>query len=366
MVLTHRTGLAIATMAALLSAGCNAWRGGEPPGPAERMAPEFSMVDSQGHPVSLADLKGKVWIASFLFTRCTLGCPQVAESIKALQDRLKDRKDLLFITFTVDPDRDDAGELNHYATHYGADPARWLFLRGDKPSLDKLVTDGFQMAISRDDSKPTGEDITHPLKLVLIDREGFIRSRFPGLANPLETAETFATEQRALRAQVDMLLRERPWFHWFIPSAELNAFLNGLAGVLLVVALVAIKAGKRELHGALMIGAIVASAVFLASYLIYHIFLKHGVATSFASRAPLAPPKVLYGYLAILLTHTVLAIVVTPMALVVASLGLRGGESLRRHKALARWVFPSWLYVAVTGVVVYWMLYRLPGAAGWN
>ena len=351
---------------AMLCAGCDAWRGGKAPGPADRPAPDFSMEDTDGNTVTLSGLRGKVWVASFMFTRCTLGCPQVAETVRELQNRLRDRKDLMFVSFAVDPDRDDAEELKRYAAHFGADPTRWIFLRGDKAALDHLVTDGFQMAINRDGSKPVGEDITHPLKLVLIDREGFVRSRFPGLSNPLDAPGTFQAEQQELRSQVDILLRERPWTGWFIPSAELNAFLNGLAGTLLLAAFAAIKAGKRGLHGGLMLGALATSAVFLASYLVYHIFLKHGVATSFGSRAPGAPVAVTYSYLAILLTHTVLAIGVTPMALYVASLALRGGPSLIRHKKLARWVFPLWVYVAATGVLVYWMLYRLPGAAGWN
>lgn len=347
-------------------AGCDAWRGGKAPGPADHAAPDFSLIDTAGNAVTLRDLRGKVWVASFMFTRCTLGCPQVAETVRDLQNRLRDRKDLLFVTFAVDPDRDNAEDLNRYANHFGADQNRWIFLRGDKSGLDRLVTDGFQMAINRDGDKPVGEDITHPLKLVLVDREGFVRSRFPGLSNPMDAPGTFQAEQAELRAQVDILLRERPWTGWFIPSAELNAFLNGLAGILLLLAFIAIKAGNRGLHGGLMLGALAASAVFLASYLIYHIFLKHGVATSFASRAPGAPVVIVYFYLAILLTHTILAIGVTPMALFVASLGLRGGPHLPRHKAFARWVFPLWVYVAATGVLVYWMLYRLPGAAGWN
>lgn len=349
-----------------LTVGCDAWRGGPQPGPADRPAPSFNMTNTSGQMVTRADLKGKVWVASFLFTRCTLGCPQVAETIKALQNATKDRADFQLVTFTVDPDRDDADELNRYASIYGADPARWTFLRGNQKDLDKLVHDGFQMAIQRDDTKPVGESITHPLKLVLIDRNGYIRSYFPGLPSPLEADDTFTTEQRSLRAQIDILLRERPMSGWFIPSAELNAFLNGLAGVFLVLGLIAIRTGNRGLHGGLMLAALSTSALFLASYLTYHLLLKHGVATSFASRAPFAPAGVHYTYLAILLTHTVLAIVITPMALFVASLGLRGGTALPRHKALARWTFPLWLYVAVTGVVVYWMLYRLPGAAGWN
>ena len=110
-------------------AGCDAWRGGKAPGPADRAAPDFSLLDTAGNAVTLQDLRGKVWIASFMFTRCTLGCPQVAETVRDLQNRLRDRKDLLFVTFAVDPDRDNAEDLNRYANHFGADQNRWIFLR---------------------------------------------------------------------------------------------------------------------------------------------------------------------------------------------------------------------------------------------
>ncbi len=79
----------------------------------------------------MTDLLGKVWIASFVFTRCTAGCPQISTTMKRLQGDLSGYPDVRLVTFTVDPEHDDPGELSRYADAYGADPERWLFLTGE-------------------------------------------------------------------------------------------------------------------------------------------------------------------------------------------------------------------------------------------
>lgn len=134
-----------------------------------------------------------------------------------------------------------------------------------------------------------------------------------------------------------------------------NASLNATAGVLIVLGYVAIKARAVTLHKVLMLAATGVSALFLASYLYYHFAVKRGISTPFV--APEGQEWVRTVYLAILLSHTILAVVVAPMVLVTVYLGLR--DRLRGHVRLAWWTLPTWLYVSVTGVVVYWMLYRL-------
>ncbi len=141
-----------------------------------------------------------------------------------------------------------------------------------------------------------------------------------------------------------------------VVSPGLNATLNGLSGLLLVAGFVAIKRRLVAVHKASMLTALLVSAVFLASYLYYHIGMGAG-ATYFAERNPTAPTVVAYLYYGLLTTHTLLAVAVAPLALVTAYLGLR--DRLARHVRIARWTLPIWLYVSVTGVVVYWMLYRL-------
>jgi putative membrane protein len=145
-------------------------------------------------------------------------------------------------------------------------------------------------------------------------------------------------------------------------SPGLNATLNGLSGVLLVVGYIAIKRRVVTLHKVAMLSALVVSAVFLASYLYYHFAIKRGVATEFAAQNPSASTEVGYFYYALLGSHMILAVIAAPLALVTAYLGLR--DRLTKHVRIARWTLPIWLYVSVTGVVVYWMLYRLYSPAG--
>ena len=130
----------------------------------------------------------------------------------------------------------------------------------------------------------------------------------------------------------------------------LNATLPALAGILLVSAYVMIRKGNVVRHRALMLAAFSTSVLFLVSYVIYHV--------NIGSRAFTGTGIIRVVYFVILVTHVVLAIAVVPMAIVTLRRGLRRDDL--RHKAIARWTFPIWLYVSVTGVVVYGMLYMLP------
>jgi putative membrane protein len=132
----------------------------------------------------------------------------------------------------------------------------------------------------------------------------------------------------------------------------LNACLNGACAVLLILGYVAIRRRRVALHKTCMLLALGVSALFLASYLYYHFVVRRGQPTIFQG-----PPDVRRLYLAVLLSHTVLAVPALPLALYVAYQGLR--DRLVRHVRVARWTLPIWLYVSITGVVVYWMLYRL-------
>jgi uncharacterized membrane protein YozB (DUF420 family) len=131
-----------------------------------------------------------------------------------------------------------------------------------------------------------------------------------------------------------------------------NAGLNATCAATLLAAYAAIRARRVRLHQGLMLAAFATSVLFLTSYLYYHIVVKGGRPTAFTT--PGWPRAV---YLAVLLTHTVLAAAVAVLAPVTLWLGF--GAPGNRHKRLARWTLPVWLYVSVTGVVVYWMLYVL-------
>jgi len=137
-----------------------------------------------------------------------------------------------------------------------------------------------------------------------------------------------------------------------VPLPAVNATLNGLAAVLLFLGYRAIRAGRRERHAKLMGSAFVVSVAFLACYLYYHFAIAKGEPTRFNGTGAAR-----YGYLALLLSHTVLAAVNLPMVL--RTLWLARKERWDAHKRLARWTFPIWMYVSVTGVLVYVVLYHL-------
>ena len=132
-----------------------------------------------------------------------------------------------------------------------------------------------------------------------------------------------------------------------LPS--LNALLNATAAVLLVTGYGLIRQGRKRAHMRVMITAFSVSCLFLVSYVIYHF---HAGTVRFPGTGTLRAV-----YLSILGTHTLLAAAVPPLALVTLWRAARGNYAL--HRRIARWTLPVWLYVSVTGVVIYWMLYRM-------
>jgi len=140
-----------------------------------------------------------------------------------------------------------------------------------------------------------------------------------------------------------------------LPSV--NAVLNGTSAVLLMVGHSAIRRGRVLFHKRCMLSALAVSAAFLASYLYYHIVVRHGQATRFTGEG--AARLVYYP---ILWSHMALAAVTVPLAIFTAYLGLR--NRIDKHRPIARWTYPIWLYVSVTGVIVYWMLYHLYPPSG--
>lgn len=131
-----------------------------------------------------------------------------------------------------------------------------------------------------------------------------------------------------------------------------NASLNAVCTVLLVAAWIAIKQRKVPLHKRLILSAFGVSIVFLASYLYYHFAVRDPELSKYRGEGALR-----IVYFAVLVSHTLLAMVVAIMAPITLVLGF--GAPGNRHRKIARWVMPIWLYVSVTGVVVYWMLYRM-------
>jgi uncharacterized membrane protein YozB (DUF420 family) len=135
----------------------------------------------------------------------------------------------------------------------------------------------------------------------------------------------------------------------FYPA--LNAVLNGSSAILIGTGFYLIKRGRRRAHKRVMITAFITSVLFLISYLYYHLVLRAGI-THFQGQGLSRPV-----YFTILISHTILAVVVVPFILVTLVRALKGNFAL--HKAIAPYTFAIWLYVSVTGVIIYLMLYKI-------
>jgi protein SCO1 len=172
--------------------------------------PEFKLTERSGKPVTRDDLKGKVWVASFVFARCSGPCPQVSRTMAQLQKELKltETPDLRLVTFTIDPDRDTPAELKDYAKNFSADPDRWLFLTGKEEDIHQLLIKGFKAAVVRTESPNPGEEFDHSTRLAVVDKKGIIRAYFDGLRSKTMTDVDFSDNLERLKGKVKELLAE--------------------------------------------------------------------------------------------------------------------------------------------------------------
>ena len=135
-----------------------------------------------------------------------------------------------------------------------------------------------------------------------------------------------------------------------LSHAALNATLNGTSAILLAAGYTAIRSGKIALHKKFMVSAFFVSCAFLVSYLIYHFRIRQVI--HFQGQGWIRPV-----YFALLTSHTILAIVIVPM--IIVTLRRAWLQRFDKHRAIARWTLPLWFYVSVTGVIVYFMVYRI-------
>ena len=129
-----------------------------------------------------------------------------------------------------------------------------------------------------------------------------------------------------------------------------NASLNALSGVFLLIGYFLIRKKKIQLHKRFMLAACTTSLLFLVCYVTNH-YLRHGIVTRFTGVGPIRPV-----YFTILISHTILAVVIVPLAILSVVNGLK--MRVPQHRRVAKWTFPLWLYVSVTGVLVYFFLYH--------
>jgi protein SCO1/2/putative membrane protein len=300
---------------------------------------EIALTERSGRAVTTADLLGRPAVIGFFFTTCTTVCPPLTANMRRLQDDFAGT-DVRLLSITVDPERDTTDVLTRYANSYTADPDNWWFLTGAEDEIYAWMRDGFHLAVDRlpDQDAVLGMQVAHATRLVVMDATGAIRGYYDG-----------DSEDGRLRA------RERALFFDTSPRSSslplLNARLNACATLLLILGYIAIRLDKKGVHVALMLTASLVSAAFLTSYLTYHFIVIPELgptpynATGWRKTA----------YLVMLVTHIVLAVVNLPMVL--RTLFLASRKRWEDHRRIARWTLPIWLYVSVTGVIVYLVLY---------
>jgi protein SCO1/2/putative membrane protein len=299
---------------------------------------DFSLTERSGKSVSRDDLAGKVWVAHFFYSQCSGPCNKTVPAMRELQRRFAGRPDVVLVSISVDPSDDTPELLRRYADAQGADPEQWLFLTGTEADVHTVIQQAFkQSALRNAGAKSPGEAFIHSQALVVVGRDGTMDGYADG-TEP-DAADVIARHVRAVAER-----------KYALPAV--NAVLNALCTGLLIAGYVAIRRRHERFHITCMMLALTVSVVFLGSYLYFHFAVQAGRPTAFRGEGWIRPV-----YFSILLTHTVLAAAVAPLALFVAYQGWRDRRA--RHARAARWTLPIWLYVSITGVVVYVLLYQV-------
>ena len=221
---------------------------------------DFTLTDQTGSTVTLGDLKGRPWVASFIFTHCAMACPKMMGHLAELRQRLRE-VDVMFVTITVDPERDTVERLAQYGEVYGVDPENWLLLTGPEQEIYRLIRQGFKVSAWEDtrNDRMAGFEFAHSMKLIHVDANGQIVGQYDSTAE-----QERRSLQRVLLGHIETPDENRPIPPNAIPDsapgptgdepsdatsperADLeipgwvtrlpttNAMLNGLATVLLI------------------------------------------------------------------------------------------------------------------------------------
>lgn len=162
------------------------------------VVPSFQLVNQNRQPFGTAQLRGKIWIADFIFTSCPGPCPMISSRMSELQKPLSDT-DVHLVSVTVDPEKDTPEVLSGYAEKLNAQAGRWDFLTGPKSSIYDLSRNAFKLGVSEGGDEAAGP--VHSTRMVLVDRRGQIRGYYDATA---------ADGMTKLLADTSHLLREQP------------------------------------------------------------------------------------------------------------------------------------------------------------
>ncbi len=165
----------------------------------QHVIPPFALTDQQGKPFTEANLKGKIVIADFIFTRCQTICPEMSSQLKRVQQSFLNDPSVILVSYTVDPEYDTTAVLNDYAKQYGAQHGKWFLLNGPKDKLYNLARKGYVLPVQDGDGGPA--DFVHSDRIVLVDKLGRIRGYYNG-TDPLKV-DTLVMETRLLMLEED-------------------------------------------------------------------------------------------------------------------------------------------------------------------
>ena len=136
--------------------------------------PQFEFTNSDGNTVTLDNLKGKVWVADFIFTTCTMACPMMTGNMNIVHKKFKKNDNVRLVSISVYPEYDTPEVLKNYASQYDADTEKWLFLTGKEDAVKDIIRDGFKIGDYED-------IIFHSEKFALVDKKGIIRAYYNGM-----------------------------------------------------------------------------------------------------------------------------------------------------------------------------------------
>ena len=154
--------------------------------------PQFEFTNSDGNTVTLDNLKGKVWVADFIFTTCTMACPMMTGNMNIVHKKFKKNDNVRLVSISVYPEYDTPEVLKNYASQYDADTEKWLFLTGKEDAVKDVIRDGFKIGDYED-------IIFHSEKFALVDKKGIIRAYYNGMKSE---------DMKQLKKDINALLKQ--------------------------------------------------------------------------------------------------------------------------------------------------------------
>ena len=170
--------LVVLSLAGSLSLALALKRAVAPLPPVLSAVPDFRFAEARGGEVTGGSLRGRVWVADFIFTTCGSACPRMSAEMAKLQRETSDLPSVALVSFSLDPERDTPERLVAHAEEFGADPSRWRFLLGPDPEIQRLARETFFLATTPGNPAAGEERIIHSDRFVLVDAEGNLRGTY--------------------------------------------------------------------------------------------------------------------------------------------------------------------------------------------